>query len=92
MPFEPNGPNSIKIRCTICGSSGYGPLDPKSENECFPWQQKCFRGHPEKCSCGRVFNGKSAIAAHLRHPTNAGHVKVTGLDNPDGVWQRWLTL
>lgn len=57
--FEPAGPHSGKLRCKVCGRTGWPGVYA-------PWMASCLGGHPYPCShCDRVFATRSARASHL---------------------------
>lgn len=57
-------PYGSKLRCTVCGRTGYRGGR---------WAQACEAGHPHRCTtCGRRFSTPSGIASHRRHQ-RAGH-------------------
>lgn len=59
--FVPTGGHSGKVRCTVCGRTGYPTGDHRRG-----WQWKCRQGHPHVCSCGRPFPTRQGIATHIR--------------------------
>lgn len=65
MTFEPATPTGHKVRCTVCGHVGWGPLD-SSQPHLTPWQRKCLLGHPYGCVCGRLFTSRQSLKGHLR--------------------------
>lgn len=70
--FEWIGGRSGKVRCTVCGRTGWGSLDPRPSRWDRSWQQTCLAGHPHRCVCGRRFANLSAIATHVRKAREPG--------------------
>lgn len=79
--FIPATPTGVKVKCAVCGSTGYGPTNPGPKRAAAPWQRRCLEGHPALCSCGRRFT-KGGIGPHigamLRHHPASKHYRVTG--------------
>ena len=48
---------SVKLRCDICGRTGYGGGT---------WMDACREGHPHQCPCGRRFTSTSGLSAHQK--------------------------
>lgn len=68
--FEWATSTSAKVRCTICGTTGWGPTGEQIRDGAKPnpWQEKHMNDHPFSCEpCGRRFASPQAIAAHRRH-------------------------
>lgn len=66
-----------KVRCTVCGRSGYPSEGPTG------WQKDCRAGHPFKCTCGRLFSTKQGLAGHLRQMIRAAkQAQASGMDWP----------
>lgn len=60
-------PNSVKVRCTICGRTGYGDLDvTRGTVSRISWQSRCLLPHIYECTCGKRYPNKAARAAHIR--------------------------
>jgi hypothetical protein len=81
-----------KVRCTVCGRSGY----PGEAG----WQEACRAGHPYLCTCGRLFSTKQGLQRHRGHEAKAArdaadtgmgwppvsvHVNVVPVINPVAV-------
>lgn len=83
---------SSKVRCMLCGATGYGPhgdvrtftggtLTPE------PWQIPHILGHPVQCAtCRRPFIGPGAVRSHqtctLHHACCGDHTTVPTWKNP----------
>lgn len=90
--FEFAGPRSSKVRCTVCGRTGWGPLEPEP-SDAFPWQAKCLAGHPFACLCGVRYASAQALSTHLRgqSPRSRKHRKVEDTELPaaEGTVGAW---
>ena len=75
--FEWAGPNSAKVRCTICRATGWGPVSDEGLG-LMPWQIRCLGPHDHRCTCGRAFPNASGLASHVsprRWPRDAAYTK-----------------
>lgn len=83
---------SSKVRCLLCGATGYGPHGPVA---CFdgsvlppvPWQIPHILGHPVQClTCRRPFISYGAVRSHqtckLHHDCCGEHTTVPTWKNP----------
>lgn len=81
--WKPNC-RSAKVRCLLCGSTGYGGL-----LRPLPWQVAHILGHPERCeTCRRPFISRLALSSHrtckLHHDCCREHTTVPEWKNPFG--------
>jgi len=89
------GPRASKVRCLLCGRSGYGLFGPSAGFADFrgvpsrpaPWQAKCIGGHSVQCvRCRRPFVSGLAVASHQRckshHACCLDHTTVPLWANP----------
>lgn len=81
-------PRSIKVRCLLCGATGYGPCGAMGNfAEPAPWQARHIAGHPVRCDvCSRPFVHGGALNAHqncrLHHACCREHTTVPDWANP----------
>lgn len=54
-----------KVRCTVCGQTGWGPAGDPPLDEMSIWQVKCSKPHSYACSCGRAFTTGTGLSSHL---------------------------
>ena len=81
--FAPVPGRSGKLRCLLCGTTGW-QADPERPA---PWQRKCLQGHPYRCdTCRRPFASRIALASHrrckLHHDCCSHHTTVPAWKNP----------
>lgn len=74
--FESAGPHSIKLRCRICGRTGYetrNGLTGEIVNR-HSWQLTCMRGHRPCPRCGRMLSvlRNGSARTHGRCPVSTG--------------------
>jgi hypothetical protein len=73
-PFVWAGPNSAKVKCVVCGRSGWGPRNAR-EGKFSPWQLSCLDGHPLSCTCGHRFSTGQGLASHIRLARTGSHAR-----------------
>lgn len=89
---------SSKVRCLLCGRSGFGMCGRGADYVDFrghrsvpaPWQAKCLIGHPMRCGeCRRPFVSGTALSGHqtckLHHQCCRDHTTVPAWKNPWAV-------
>jgi len=80
------GPQATRVRCLLCGSTGYGPCGRMTGTPA-PWQARCLLGHPHRCeTCRRPFSTAQGIASHRtcksHHACCQQHTTVPEWANP----------
>ena len=80
--FEHTG--GRKVRCVICGRTGYGPatIHPAATSfdgstrpwhrQASPWQLSCLMPHDWPCSCGLAFRTYGDLWRHIGAPRPDG--------------------
>lgn len=71
--FEWVSDRSSKVRCVLCGRTGYGEIEPDLSR--LPdawWQRKCMKDHDLECICGKRYVTNMQLAGHIR---KTGHQK-----------------